>query len=242
MDVINDINYFDRPEVSNSDLSWLEKYWLPSDVVIDLEKAYADGTLIDAMITQPHKVDYFKRRVVDYPYQFTEADFARAQEMNKAFYRDPFCQQMVKQCTFQKISIKPNFKINYDGFEFSVDARCKWDLFCESFDLGGDIKSTACTTQKQCEEAVRYFNYDRSRAWYMDLEDRSNDILIFISKVNYKVFKVPVKRDGQIYKDGKAKYQELAFKYWYLFGDVNAADVIIAEFDLEVNALIASNG
>jgi hypothetical protein len=213
-------NYFSRPEVSNSDLSELKKYWLPEQVKIDLEKAYADGTLIDCMITEPHRVDYFKLRVADYPYQFSKEDFAKAAEMKKAFYRDSFCQQMVKQCSFQKISIKPDFKINYCGFEFSIPARCKWDLFCDHIDLGGDIKSTVCTTQKQCEEAVRHFDYDRSRAWYMDLENRSNDILIFISKVNFKIFKVPVKRDSELYKSGKAKYQDLAFKWWYLFGDV----------------------
>lgn len=215
--------YYNRPEVSNSDLSELQKYWLPETFKIDLEKAYADGTLIDCMITEPHRVDYFKYRVVDYPYQFSKEDFERSREMKKAFYKDPFCQQMVKQCSFQKVSVRKDFEIEYDGVKFCLDARAKWDLFCESFDLGGDIKSTACTTQKQCEEAVRYFEYDRSRAWYMDLENRSNDILIFISKVNFKIFKVPVKRDGSIYKDGKAKYQELAFRYWYLFGDLKQA-------------------
>jgi len=51
----------------------------------------------------------------------------------------------------------------------------------------------------------------------MDLENRNNDILIFISKVNFKIFKVPVKRDSEIYREGKAKYQELAFKWWTLF-------------------------
>lgn len=212
--------YYGRPEVSNSDLSWLKKYWEPENVIIDKEKAYANGTLIDAMITEPHRVDYFKRSVQYEPYQFSEAEFEAAKEMKKAWQRDAFCQQMAKQCSFQKISVVPDFKINYEGFEFSLPARCKWDLFCEAIDLGGDIKSTACTTQKQCEEAVRYFDYDRSRAWYMDLENRSNDILIFISKMNFKIFKVPVKRGGELYNDGKKKYQELAFKYWYLFGNI----------------------
>jgi predicted component of viral defense system (DUF524 family) len=141
--------------------------------------------------------------------------------MKRAFYRDPFCSQFVKQCRFQHISFKPDFKIKYDGFEFSLPAKCKWDLFRNDIDLSGDIKSTACTTQKQVEEAIRYFSYDRSRAFYMDLENRNNDILIFISKVNFKIFKVPVKRDESIYKDGKAKYQDLSFKYWSLFHDVN---------------------
>ena len=210
--------YYLRPEVSNSDLSELQKYWLPESRIIDLEKAYAFGSLIDAMITEPTKLDYFKLTCEGY--QHTSEDFERAAEMKKAFYRDAFCANMVKQCIFQKVSAKPNFKINYDGFEFELPVRAKWDLFCENFDLGGDIKSTACTTQKQCEECVRYFEYDRSRAWYMDIENRSNDILIFISKVNYKIFKIPVKKGGEIYNTGKAKYQELAFRYWYLFGDI----------------------
>ncbi|HRH60722.1 MAG TPA: hypothetical protein PL045_09145, partial [Chitinophagaceae bacterium] len=105
----------------------------------------------------------------------------------------------------------------------SLEAKCKWDLFREDIDLSGDIKSTACTSQKQVEEALRYFDYDRSRAWYMDLENRNNDILIFISKVNYKVFKVPIKRGDTIFKEGKEKYQRLAFRWWYLFSELKTA-------------------
>ena len=213
--------YYSRPEVSNSDLSALEKYFMPQQRIIDLEKAYAFGSLIDAMITEPTKLDYFKFTCEGY--QHTAEDFERAKQMKKSFLADPFCQQMIKQCTFQKVSIVKDFQIEYNGFKFSMPARAKWDLFCESFDMGGDIKSTTATTQKQCEDLVRYFNYDRSRAWYMDLENRKNDILIFISKVNFKVFKVPVKHGGAIYNEGKAKYQELAFRYWYLFGDIKTA-------------------
>lgn len=220
IETINDINYRAFPAVSNSDLGWLEEYWLPYQQVIDLRKAYANGTLIDAMITEPHKVDFFKRSVLGEDYQYSADEFAAAQEMKKAFFRDPFCASFVKQCKFQHISYNPAFQVNYEGFDFRVPAKCKWDLFRPDIDLSGDIKSTACTTQKQCEEVVRHFAYDRSRAWYMDLENRSNDILIFISKVNFKVFKVPVKRDGNIYREGKQKYQELAFRWWYLFGDI----------------------
>lgn len=219
--IITPENYRAFPAVANSDLSWLEKYWMPEYRSIDLEQAFRFGTLIDAMITEPHRVDYFNR-MVDEDY-YTVDDFARAEEMKKSFYRDEFCKDMVQHCSFQRISYQPAFPIQYGSFDFILPAKAKWDLYCELFDLGGDIKSTTCTTQKQCEEAVRYFNYDRSRAWYMDLEGRSNDILIFISKVNFKIFKVPVKRDGELYKAGKAKYQELAFKYWYLFGNTAAA-------------------
>ncbi len=192
---------------------------MPEQQWIDLEKAYAFGSLIDAMITEPERVDHFNLRLLDNPYQFTREDFERSAEMKKAFNRDPFCQQMVKQCSFQHVSVKRDFAINYEGFDFSLPVRCKWDLFCKDIDLGGDIKSTTATTQKQCEEAVRHFDYDRSRAWYMDIEGRSNDILIFISKVNFKIFKVPIKRGSELYNQGRAKYEDLAFRWHYLFGD-----------------------
>lgn len=214
---INDQNYRAFPAVSNSDLGWLEETFMPTQKKIDLRAAYANGTLIDAMITEPHKVDLFKLKVEGEDYNYTAEEFERAKEMKKAFYKDPFCAAFVQQCQFQHITYQPEFKISYDGLDFTLPAKCKWDLFRKGIDLSGDIKSTACTTQKQVEEALRYFNYDRSRAWYMDLEDRTNDILIFISKVNFKIFKVPVKKDSEIYRDGKAKYQELAFKWWSLF-------------------------
>ena len=220
---INDTNYRAFPAVSNSDLSWLEKYWLPQNKIMDLEKAYANGTLIDAMITEPHRVNYFKNRVEGEQYQYSAGEFEAAKEMKKAFYADPFCRQFVKQCSFQYISYNPEFPVQYDGFNFTLPAKCKWDLFGKDIDLSGDIKSTACTTQKQCEEALRYFEYDRSRAWYMDLEGKNNDILIFISKVNFKIFKVPIRRGDQLFNDGKRKYQELAFRWWYLFSDKLAA-------------------
>lgn len=223
MELINDQNYRAFSAVSNSDLSWLQKYWMPENQYIDLVKAYANGTLIDAMITEPAKVDFFKHKVQGESYNYSNDEFEAAKEMKKAFYKDPFCAQFVQQCKFQHITYKPEFKISTDGFDFKLPAKCKWDLFREDIDLSGDIKSTACTSQKQVEEALRYFEYDRSRAWYMDLEERNNDILIFISKVNFKIFKVPVKRGSAIYNEGKAKYQELAFRWWCLLGDLKNA-------------------
>ncbi len=214
-------NYYYRPEVSNSDLSWLEEYWQPKAVVLDLQRAYAFGSLIDAMITEPHKVDYFKYRVQWVDFQFTKEDFENAKRMKGAFLADPFCRMVIDSCSFQKTTIREDFAIEYEGVKFTMPARCKWDFFHETVDLSGDIKSTVATTQAQCENLVSYFNYDRSRAWYMDLEGRSNDMLVFISKVNFKVFKIPVKRGGAIYNRGKAKYQELAWRWMYLFGNLD---------------------
>lgn len=206
------------PAVSNSDLGMLKKYWEPEYIIADKQKAYKFGTLLDAMITEPHRVDYFKYQVDGV--QYSKDDFARASLMKKTFDKDPFCQAIKKQCSFQHISYVPNFKVSYEGFDFEIPAKCKWDLFCPTHDLGGDIKSTAAETQKQFEEACHYFDYYRSRAWYMDLEGRNNDILIGISKKNNKIFKIPITRGDKLYQLGKQQYQELAFKWWYLFGNV----------------------
>ena len=51
----------------------------------------------------------------------------------------------------------------------------------------------------------------------MDIAGSNQDILIGISKVNNKVFKLPIKRGDDFYNSGKEKYLELAFKWWYLF-------------------------
>lgn len=213
--------YYSREEVSNSDLGWLQKYWLPENKIIDLEKAYAFGTLIDCMITEPFKINYFKLTCA--AYQYTKEDFEVAEEMKKSFMRDPLCAQLASAADYQKISVRNDFPIDHEGFNFSLSVRCKWDLFISKFDMSADIKSTVCTTQKQFEECVRYFDYDRQRAWYMDIEGRCNDVLIGISKKNFQIFKVPVRKGSELYNSGRKKYEELAFKWWYLFGESLAA-------------------
>lgn len=46
------------------------------------------------------------------------------------------------------------------------------------------------------------------------------DVIIGISKVNLKVFKLFINRESEFYKSGMQKFRELGFKYWTLFGDV----------------------
>lgn len=213
--------YYSRSEVSNSTLGEVEKYWMPQQYIIDLEAAYRFGSLLDAMITEPDKVDYYKRTVDGQ--EFTREEFDKANEMRKVFFSDIFCKMLAKQCEMQKVSIKPNFKINYNGIDFILPMRAKWDFFAPLIDLSGDLKTTASTTQKQFEQSIFHYNYDRQAALYMDLEGKSNFMFIGISKANFKIFKVPVKRGDAIFKSGKEKYEEAAFRYWYLFGNLNSA-------------------
>lgn len=217
--------YYSQPEVSNSDLSWVQKLSFPEEKLIDYESAYRFGTLIDCMITEPFKINYYKFTCAGV--QYTQDEFKRAEEMKKAFYRDPFCKLMAENSEFQKVTVNPNFKINFEGYQFSLPVRCKWDLHAlVKLNITGDIKSTTATTLKQFIDACEYFGYFRQRAWYMDIDPvrRSDkDILIGISKVNNQVFKVPIDRNSEFYMKGKAEYSALAYQYFILFHDIKYA-------------------
>ena len=207
--------YFGRNEVSNSDLTWLKNYYQPEMDEVVKEKAYRFGSLLDAIITEPFKVDYFKKKVEDV--QYTDEEFEKAEQMKKSFLNDPFAKNILSQSDMQKVMIVNRNFTYEDDMNFKLDVRCKWDLWMQNLGWGGDLKSTTATTQKQFEEAIRYFDYDRQRAWYMDIAGSDQDILIGVSKVNFKVFKVPIRRGDELYEAGFKKYNELAFKWWALF-------------------------
>lgn len=213
--------YYSRPEVSNSDLSKLKELLYPRERFGDIEKAYAFGNLIDAMITENDRVNYFKRTLDSYTYSREEMEQAEA--MKKAFYRDEFCKMFIKDASFQHVSIQHNWPIENRGVEFQLNVRCKWDILKPKWKIGGDIKSTAAKTEKEFYEACEFFDYFRSRAWYMDIEGTDRDVLIGISKVNQKIFKIHINRGDKLYQKGKEEYQDLAFKYWVMFGDIKAA-------------------
>lgn len=212
------MDYYSRKEVSNSILTELKNLLYPQTFYGDKEKAFKFGNLIDAMITEPHRVDFYNMMVDDVPY--LEEDFLLAVEMRKSLImearKDQFLANVLKASDTQKVSIRKDQVFEYGSFEYTLDTRCKWDWFLPIVNFGGDLKSTASTTQKQFEEAIDFFDWDRSRAWYMDIVGSNQDFIYAISKKNCKIFKYFIKRGDATYERGKEKYNELAFKYWQL--------------------------
>lgn len=208
------IDYYDRPEISNSDLGSFREMLYGCNNVGDKEKAYAFGNLIDHLITEPDKVDLYQRSCNGIT--FSQDEINQALTMKRAYHKDAYCDQTHSLATFQKV-IAEEVELNYHGFKFSLPMRCKFDRWFDMMNYGDDIKSTVCETEKQCKEALYHFNYDQQRAVYMTLAKSEKDMLIFISKKNYKVFKIPITRDSEIFKSGMAKFTEIAFKYWMLF-------------------------
>jgi hypothetical protein len=218
--------YYGRPELSNSDLSYLAKYWMPFQISYDIDAAYRFGSLLDAMITEPFRVDYYRFTCAGV--QYTPEEFALAEAMKQAFLRDEFCRMFMDNSEFQTVLINPAFQIEHLGFRFALPMRGKPDFDArKKMRMFGDLKSTNAKTQKEFEKMVAAFHYDRQAAVYLDLplEDRPDMfMLLAVSKHKpHSIFKVAIKRGEPLYLSGRQKYEELGFKSYVLFDNLEIA-------------------
>lgn len=213
---MNPDKYYDRPEVSNSDLTELKDILHPHAQYGDREEAFRFGSLVDALVTDPSRVNFYSLTVDDT--QYTEDEFLHAREMQRALRaearRDPFLAKVLQLSDTQRCMTVHGRRFSYGGFPFTLDTRCKWDWFLTAFGFGGDLKTTFARTQQQFDEAVDFFDWDRSRAWYMDIARSDRDFIYAVSKHNCRVFKRFINRGDPTYCRGRDKYEELAFQYW----------------------------
>lgn len=207
--------YYSRTEVSNSDLSWLQNQLYPREMP-DPTNAYRMGSLLDAMITEPNRVNFITRRLDGD--EFTIEDFEKAERMKRAFLTDDLCMKLLEMSEPQKVMTR-RLDLNFQGIDFNLKMRCKWDFWFPALRHGADLKSTTATSQRQFEDAIRHFEYDRQRAVYMTIAEAGKDILIGISKVNFKVFKVFISRNSELYQSGMYKFLKLGYHWHTLFGE-----------------------
>lgn len=214
----NPDSYYLRTEVSNSDLTELKNYLYPRTQYGDKEKAFKFGTLVDALITENERVHYSKRMVDDVTYsrEDFELGLAMREALRKEARKDEFLRAVLFNSDTQKFMVNKSQRFLYGNFEYTLDTRCKWDWWLPSFGFGGDLKTTFAESQNQFNEAIDFFDWDRSRAWYMDIAGSQQDFIYAISKKNLKIFKAFIRRDDDTYKRGKEKYDDLAFKWWQL--------------------------
>ena len=208
----NPDSYYSRSEVSNSDLTELKNYLYPRVQYGDKEKAFKFGTLVDALITENDRVRYDKLMVDDYLY--TTEEFELGLEMRKALRKeaekDQFLAVVLAQSDTQKFMVNKQQEFYYGNFAYHLDTRCKWDWWLSAYNFGGDLKTTFAESQAQFDEAIDFFDWDRSRAWYMDIAGSNRDFI-------YAIFKHFITdRNHPTYIKGKEKYEDLAFKWWQL--------------------------
>lgn len=216
--IINSDKYYERSEVSNSDLTELKNLLHPRLQMGDKLAAFRFGSLVDAIITEPSRVNYYQLTVDDV--QYTEDEFRHAKEMMRSLRaearNDQFLARVLEEASTQTVMVNNDQPFEYGGFGFSLDTRCKWDWFLTRFGFGGDLKTTSASTQSEFNDSVDFFDWDRSRAWYMDIAQSDRDFIYAISKRNCNIFKLFINRGDAIYNRGREKYEELAFQYWCL--------------------------
>lgn len=200
--------------VSNSDFNWLKREVLSSAERFDLDSAYRTSALVYAMITEPHRVNYNHFTLDDVCYE--EFEFQQCELMKIAFKKDELCRTLLQTSPGQVFKSK-EVQMNYGGFDFTLNLSCRYHIWSERLQYGAGIRSTSATSQKQFEDSVRYLDYDRQRVVYMTASDAQQDMLIGISKVNYNIFKLPIKRGSSLYKSGLEKMNEIGFKWWLYF-------------------------
>ena len=216
--------YYSRSEVSNSDLTSLKYKLYPQLNFLkekDKLKAFHLGTLIDCLVTEPEKANHYRFTVDDE--QYTEKDWEWGISMRnaliKASKKDKFLEYVLAKSDSQKWFSNDDMVFEYECFNFSLPVRCKFDWWLGNF--GGDLKTTAATTQQQFEAEIDFVDWDRSRAYYMDIVHSINplwgnqDFIYAISKKNKKVFFKKILRGDSTYLSGREKYMNLAFKYWF---------------------------
>ena len=212
----HDADYYGRPEVSNSDLTALKELLHPRPVYGDREAAFRFGSIVDAIITEPSRVDFLRMTIDGHPVD--EDEFLHAREMQRALRAeartDQFLAKVLEIAETQRYMVNKGQLFDNGGFEFALDTRCKWDWWLDAPHFGGDLKTCAATTQKEFEDSVDFFDWDRSRAWYMDIARSNKDFIYAISKKNCNIFKLFINRGDAIYTRGREKYEDLAFKYW----------------------------
>lgn len=207
-------NYFSHPFVSNSDLSKLKQDLSGADER-DYQEALRFGTLVHAIILEPHKVDLIRLQVEGVQYTKEEIDTAR--KMKISFLNDSFCRDLLPKSEIEVEMYHPATSFEHNGISFTMDTRRKYDGWLSLVNWGWDLKSTTATTQQGFEASISQFDYDRARVFYAAGSGAMQDVIIGVSKVApYRVFKVFMKHGDDLWQSGHRKMNELAFKYWML--------------------------
>lgn len=216
---IIEMNYFALPSVSNSNLIALRKAFYLAEETFDPSQVYKFGSLVDAMLTEPNRVNYWYFSLDEDGKQvyYTPEEFELAKALTKQCMKDPIIVQFVNSGQSQHV-IERLMKFTFEGNEYEIMGRCKFDSLLPKIKTGLSYKTTACTTRKAFIQSIEHFHYDQQEAWYMDLAEIDRDWIKAVSKNTKEIFTVAVQRGDELYERGRQKYSLWAYK-WLMFVD-----------------------
>jgi hypothetical protein len=209
------VDYFDRDEVSNSDLSALKTYLEGGSLSFEgLEHVFYFGNLFDAILTEKHKIDFTRKLYNGEPVD--PKLFNLAMKMKNSFLKDQFARYVAGNARTQTILVDDvNLEVN--NYPFTLRMRCKLDFDLIENDLVCDLKSTGAASEEQFLSSILKFDYDRQAAVYMTLAKVSRFGILGVSKKNAQLFKILITKDSELYNSGMEKFKTLAFKWHLLF-------------------------
>ncbi len=199
------IDYYQRAEISNSDLTWVEQQVYGSKFKAkNLEAIFAFGSLFHQLVLEPDKPFVS-------PIPIDEDKAKRmCDSLLKAKIAGYYMHEIVRSEGF-----RPEWEF-YRTLE-GVKCRGKLDGWYKGIKLIYELKSTSATTQAGFIEAINGFSIDKQNAFYLDLAKAEICLTVGVSKVNYKVFPYLVLKEDSTYKRGKEKYQNLMWHYKAIF-------------------------
>lgn len=220
--------YFNRPEVSNSDLKALARMLAAiPDNRDDLEDIFNFGSLVDALLTEAYRVNHEERSLsleTGGKVYFEKPVFDLAKKLAANLKKDRVVSLLIDNMVGQYI-VARTLKFTYDDEEYEIKGRCKFDGLAKKFRTGCDYKTTSCTTRKAFVESIEFFDYDQAGAWYMDLARIDRFWIIGISKKTGEVFKYAIERGDETYRRGRDKYARLAYKWIMLIANFNLTTI-----------------
>lgn len=211
-------NYFSHPFCSNSALSKLGRtIGMFPDLDIDTFNAYRLGSLFDAVVTEPQKLDLIQYRIFETDYTFTAQEYENSRLMHRSLQNEKMYQEFMKcKPELQKEIYQPSFPFEFEGFSFMLDVKAKLDFFVPG--IVSDLKSTFATTKKQFESAFLQFSYPRQMVLYCRLTGAKKAIVFGVSKVNRKVFVIVMQEGDHLWRIGEKELNHMAFKYYMSYG------------------------
>lgn len=188
--------YYDHQYASNSDLKRLIYRYVEGREEKDLEEVFKLGTLIHAILLEPHKADR------------THPDFKLAEKMAKTVMKDDLCRKLIMVNDFKR---EHEF---YRQNVYGIKGRAKMDGYSKKLSVVLEYKGLAVVSERAFREAILQFDYDQGAAWYLDTSQARNLLMVAVSKNDpRKLFKMLIDRNHDLYHSGVVKV-ERAVKHW----------------------------
>lgn len=202
------MNYFERPEISISDIkAFLKKVKGGNPEPENLQAIFAMGSFSHETIFEPSKV-----KIIQPDSLITEDEIELANLMKDRFFQDELCRMIVMRPDFKREW--PMFKeIEVGGMRYK--ARIKCDGISKGIKVIIEFKGLSVTTEKAFLEAIDNLMYDMAAVQYLLVAECEMILIVGISKIKPQLlFKKIIKKHDETYLWGEEKLIQ-ALKLWY---------------------------